>query len=530
MNDQFTGKVLADKYRIDSLLTENSLGSFYKATHLTMEKPVSVKILAPALASDESIVKHFADEARTASRVSHPNILNVTDYGSDKDGAIFIVYDDASGETLKNIVEERGKLPLAFAASVVSQVAAALSAAHANGIAHKNLTSESILIRENGGNAADVKVLNLGLAQAEGFDDLNSTQSVYYLSPEQCAGEKADERADIYSLGVIAYEMLAGEVPFQGAQPTDVMLKHKEELPPPMSAFRKDLPVDLETVLLTALAKNPESRYQSIKEFAEDFNQTSGVGAVALNQTNVAAIAKQPAAQNNIWKTAFIVLAGISLLGAFFIYSTATKQTEPATQLMTDANGIPVQPINPATGMTEQSLSNMSSFSSEMFSNSNSAMIQQMQQQMPSAVAPGGDGYDPWASGKPPAGAPPTYVGPGGQQVYVDGSGSIFMPGMQSDANTYILVPKNTNTAANANTQPRNRNSNTSTNTSTANTAANTRANTSVKPTPAPPAANTGAQPNVKPSPAKPTPSPRKTPATSGSGTRPSSGTVQDSD
>lgn len=525
MTDQFIGKVLADKYQIDSLLSENTLGNFYHGTHLTMEKPVSVKVLSPALTTDETIVKRFANEARTVSRISHPNILNVTDYGSDKDGTIFIIYDDASGETLKDVIKRDGKFSLERANNIVRQAASALSVAHANGIIHQNLTSENILLRQTTNGAEEAKILNFGITQPDNkgeFDELNAAQSVEYFSPEQAASGKIDERSDIYSLGIILYEMLAGEVPFTADKPIDVMLKHEQQPPPPLSAFRKDLPVEVEQVLLTALAKNPDSRYQTADNFADALNQTAVLNGSISQPSNVpAGIIAKETPQNNIWKTAFIILAGVSLLGAFFIYTTSVKQTDPTTQLMTDANGVPVQPVNPATGTTEQSLSNMNTFNPEIFSNTNGAM-----QMTPPAVVPGGDGYDPWATGKPPAGAPPTYVGPGGQQVYVDGNGSVFMP---SDGNTYIMVPKNTNTASNVNTQTtRGRNSNTNTNTATA------PANTSIKPMPTP-AANTATPPqNAKPTPTpakpKPSPQPKKSATPSASGNRLPSGTTQDSD
>lgn len=527
MTDQFIGKVLAEKYRIDSLLSENEPRNLYRGTHVSMGKPVSIKILSPMLASDENHVKRFADEARTVSRISHPNILNVTDYGSDKDKAIFIIYDEASGETLKDTLKRDGKFSLERANNIIRQIASGLNAAHASGIIHQNLTSENILIKETENSSDEVKILNFGTAQPlkdAAETDKQKSQSDEYFSPEHYGLGKIDERSDVYSLGIIAYEMLAGEVPFKTDNSIIVLGKKKDQPPPPLSAYRKDLPPEVEQVLLTALAINPEARYQTARDFADAFNDAAKLGLVNQPLNAPAGVIVKEAPQNNIWKTAFIVLAGISLLGAFFIYTTQTKQTDPATQLVTDANGIPVQPVNPATGTTEQSMSNMNTFNPEMFSNINSATMTQMPPGT-TTVAPGGDGYDPWATGKPPAGAPPTYVGPGGQQVYVDGNGSIFMP---SDNNTYIMVPKNANAASNVNTQVRGKNSNTNTNTATA------PANTSVKP-PANTATNTAnpqakPSPNTKPSPAKPSPSPKKAATPSAGGNRPPSGTMQDSD
>ena len=132
MTDQFIGKVLAEKYQINSLIGEDAMGNFYHGTHLLMEKPVAVKILPKTLATDETIVKRFANEARTISRISHPNILNVTDYGSDKDGTVFIIYEEATGENLKEAIQRVGQFPLGRANHIVKEIASALAIAHAN--------------------------------------------------------------------------------------------------------------------------------------------------------------------------------------------------------------------------------------------------------------------------------------------------------------------------------------------------------------------------------------------------------------
>ena len=162
-----------------------------------------------------------------------------------------------------------------------------------------------------------------------------------YRFPEQYSDPgEMDERSDIYSLGVIFYEMLAGSVPFTGETATEVMLRHAQEAPPPLSTFRQDLPVELEPVLLKALAKDPEARYQTTEEFAADLDTIPATVEGA----------KAAAATTNIWKTAFIVMVGTMVLAAALIYATSSRQTNPTTQLQPDANGIPVQPINPVSG------------------------------------------------------------------------------------------------------------------------------------------------------------------------------------
>jgi serine/threonine protein kinase len=278
--------------------------------------------------------------------------------------------------------------------------------------------------------------------------------------------------------------MLAGEPPFTGERPSDVMLKHTEEAPPPLSAFRSDVPPAIEPVLLKALAKDPELRYQTAGEFADDLARAAD-GQPALAATTDADV-------NNIWKTAFIVLAGISLLSLFLIYATSSKQTNPTTALQPDANGQPVQPINPATGAEEQNLAAMPGMMPEIVGNSNSNST------MP-GTAPGGDGYNPWATGAPPAGAPPqTYTGPGGQTINIPPGQSPFMqdlpPGCSVTPTGLVLCPVPVTTPKPTPT-PKPPPANANTSATPAPTPVKTPAPTRPTPTPA----------TTKPSPNKPT-------------------------
>jgi len=487
MADQFIGQVLADKYRIDSVIRESSLGKLYRGTQLLMDKPVAVKILSPALAVDDRIVKQFTAEVRTLSRLSHPNIPSVTDYGQDTGGAVFIVTEQSDGETLKNAVRREGQFSVERANRITQQIASAISAANANGVLHQNLTSENVFLSKTADGADFVKVLDFGAAEMDEHGIFDNVKTVEYLSPERCSDSAdVDARSDIYSLGVILYEMLAGEVPFTGENATDVMLKHAQEPPLLLSAFRSDLPNDIELIVQRALAKVPENRYQSANDLADALNRAT-VFAGKVSPGAAPTPDAQP--QNNLWKTAFIVLAGVAVLSGFFIYMTQVKQTNPATSLATDANGSPVQPVNPATGTAEQSLSNMGSYNPLQDGNIN-AMTQQ-------DVMPGGDGYDPGGRGRPPVGAPPQYVPPTGQ--YYDGNvnqGSQFM----QDGNAYILVPKNTNT--NVNTQPKPKTSPTQ------------AANTQTAPSNTKPSTNTATPTEPKTTPKPPNPKPAEQPKT----------------
>ena len=427
MADEFTGKVIADKYRVDSLLRGGDLGDMYRGWHLFMDKPVTLKILPSSLAADESIRKQFSAEARNAVLMSHPNILAVSDFAASADGSVYIVFEGFEGETLTDLIAREGHFTPERSINIAAQTAAALDSASAKNVIHGKLNPEKILISSDGSDA--VKVFDFSSTENYAANT-HSDRNIAYKAPEQFSGmTKADARTDVYSLGVILYRMLAGATPFNGETPTDVMLKHTEEQPPPISPFRKDMPPAVEPVVFKALEKDPDLRYQSTREFGAELDQLS------YRLANPAA-----ASGNNIWKTAFIVLAGISVLAAALIYGTSVKQTNPITQLQPDANGQPVQPINPATGAEEQNLALMPSMMPGAMSNSN------MMEQPPGTLA-GGDNYNPWGNGgMPPPGAPlPGYVPPGGQIYMIDpNTGSPFMP---PDGVVLVPVPVNTNTA-----------------------------------------------------------------------------------
>ena len=494
MNDTFIGKTLADKYRIDSLMRETELGKVYHATHLSMEKPLIVKILSPALAVDENIVKRFSSEARNISNISHPNILNVTDFGSDANGAVYIVYENATGETLESAIGQDGKFAPERAISIAEQIASALSAAHLKGIIHGNLNSENILL----GADEAVKVLDLGTIKSDELPEKN----IEYLSPEQCAdAANADARSDIYSTGVILYEMLAGEVPFKADNAADLMMKHATEPPPPLSAFRQDLPPAIEPLILQTLSKNPEMRHQTAAELLDDLHRAA-LSSTAPNITK---------ASNNLWKTAFVALAGIALLSAALIWATSSKQTNPATTLQTDANSQPVQPLNPPTGINEQGLATIVPISQEMLSNSNMTLTVPEGVGVGGATTGGSDGNPYWQNGRVPPGAP-QYVPPG-QVIDPNNPNSVFTRDEPTSGGNivcdnngkcfYIVAPTPN---ANTNAQP----------SPTPKTTKSPAANTSVQPSPAPnetPKPQTSPTPDAKPTPAKPqtSPSPKPT-------------------
>lgn len=521
MSDQFIGQILADKYQIEEVLREGEFGKIYRGKHLLMERPVTIKILSPALTVDENIVRQFSREAKTASIITHPNILNVNDFGTDKSGAVYIIMEGAEGDTLENVLSVERNFTVERAVRIARQIAAALSAAHASGIIHKNLNPENVLLSGSQTTRETIKVLDFGSLDTHennSFEEETQIKNLEYRAPEQDSQLfETDERSDIYALGVIFYRMLAGDVPFVAETPTALMLKKNDELPAPLSAFRNDLPEAVEPLIIKALSKNPDARQQSANEFIEELNRATDFS----NELETVIVAPKPQEEtnNNLWKTAFIVLAGISILSVGMIYATYTKQTDPSSQLQYDSNGQPVQPINPATGLPEMGAANMIPYGdANSMGNGNLTAPETL-------TYP--DGVDPWGRGSvpPPSdGGIPYPVQPGGEIITIPGQGgSQFMPQLDPNGQV-ILIPVPANTIVNANVA-----SPTKTPRNNANT------NTSVQPTPTPatpPATNT-AKPNptpaAKPPTAKPTEAPKEKPPASTEKTS-QSGKLKDAD
>lgn len=426
MSDRFTGKVISDKYRVDGFIGDSRSGRLYTGKHLLMGNTVTIKVLDRGDDFDEAAAAGFSAEARAVSKIGHPNILNITDFGQDIDGTIFAVMEDASGKTLRNKIADESPLAVETAVRISRQVAAALGAAHSRGIFHGSLTSGKAVLSKIAEGAELVKVFDIGAystlpRNSETPEDLDE---LAYRAPELfVAGSKPDERSDVYSLGILLYELLAGERPFTGESENELSQRHNQVPPPPLVAFRNDLPEGLEIALLGALAKDPSKRYASISEFIEALNVV--VEDLDTSEGGVVPIAAEGADSNNGWKTAFIVLAGISVLAFGLIYLTGTNRTEPPTVLQTDSNSQPVQPINPATGMSEQSGLRAAP---QILAGDPNALPEDF----------GGDGMDPWANPgtPPPGGSAP--IGPPGDYVTIPGEGSVFMPG---DGGV-ILVPK----------------------------------------------------------------------------------------
>src|SRR6266403_273075 len=282
--DPLVGQTLAGKYLIEKLIKRGGMGAVYIGKHVLMEKTVAIKVLHPSLALDDDVVARFSREAKAASRISHPHAVSVTDFGEAENGVVFLVMEYLDGRTLKEIIRSAGPMPLVRVVEIVRQVSGALDAAHAQGVIHRDLKSENIMLSQtNGGDWA--KVLDFGIAkiqQPEGARDNDITAAnlvigtPQYMSPEQCSQSgPIDARSDVYSLGVILYEMLAGRVPFTGESPTVIMMQQVQDEPPSVLEARPDLPASVDELIKKALAKRPSDRFRTAGELSESLNHAA---------------------------------------------------------------------------------------------------------------------------------------------------------------------------------------------------------------------------------------------------------------
>lgn len=270
------GQKINERYEIIRTLGEGGMANVYLAHDIILDRDVAVKILRGDLASDEKFVRRFHREAISASSLSHPNIVEMYDVGEDQ-GQYYIVMEYVEGKTLKNLIKKRGSLTLEEVIDIMLQLTSAVGCAHSNHIIHRDIKPQNVLIKEDG----TVKITDFGIAMASNSNDLTQTNSVmgsvHYLPPEQANGSGATMKSDIYSLGILMFELLTGELPFKGDSAVEIAIKQMKEKIPSVCEINPDIPQSIENIIIKACAKNPKNRYESVVEMHDDLERALNV-------------------------------------------------------------------------------------------------------------------------------------------------------------------------------------------------------------------------------------------------------------
>ena len=265
------GMMLAERYEIISRIGTGGMSDVYKAMDHKLNRYVAVKVLKAEFAENKSFVTKFKAEAQSAAGLVHPNIVNVYDVG-DEDGLYYIVMEIVEGITLKHYIEKKLRLSVKEAISIAIQVSMGLECAHNSHIIHRDVKPQNIIISKDG----KVKVTDFGIARAATSDTITSNVmgSVHYTSPEQARGGYSDEKSDIYSLGIVLFEMLTGRVPFDGDTTVAIAIQHIQEPMPSPREYVNDIPVSVEQIIYKCCEKNPDRRYSSMTELIVDLKKS----------------------------------------------------------------------------------------------------------------------------------------------------------------------------------------------------------------------------------------------------------------
>jgi len=347
------GFVLQERYQIVRLLGEGGMGSVYEANDLELDRKVAIKLIRPDLAADPKILKRFKRELIMARKVTHENVVRIYDLGSDQ-GLKFITMEFVEGRDLKSHIVDGPQLSAEESAQVIVQVCRALNSAHSNGIVHRDLKPQNVMIDCEG----LAQVMDFGVAQSMDVTGMTRTGEMLgtpaYMSPEQAKGEPTDPRSDIFSLGIIFYELLTGTVPFEADTPYGMIIKRTLEKAPPPITLDPDIPEHMNRIVVRCLETEPELRYQNVREILQDLESRSGPRDHSVTQTLPLVLRKT--SKSTLWAAAAaaVVLVGLGALWATGRLSFGGASTPAAGSAVVaptaDAMALAILPFRNASG------------------------------------------------------------------------------------------------------------------------------------------------------------------------------------
>ena len=336
------GSRLNGRYRVEDRIGSGGMSTVYRAFDETLEREVAIKILHGHISEDEPSLERFRREARTVAQLSHPHVVMVIDAGED-DGHPYIVFEHVRGETLKDRIKREGQLPVAEAVAYAIEIGRGLQAAHERSLVHRDVKPQNVLIDDEG----RAKVTDFGIALGLESNQLTGAGKVIgttdYVSPEQAMGQEVTGQSDVYSLGIVLYEMLTGKVPFSGDSHVSVAMKHINEGLPDVRRVRPEVSAALASLIERATAKDPRARYASMADFVHDLEEVlsyesarsggaTGEATAILSQLPQAASARRTRRRRVVLAFAYVAIAAAVAILAALLINGEDKQSEPPGQ------------------------------------------------------------------------------------------------------------------------------------------------------------------------------------------------------